>query len=176
MDLKETVDLMLSDDYKDRFIAEYKQTKERYERLKHFCNRIEASMTGEVTEPEHDCPYSLLREQQRIMGEYLHILEIRAIIEGIDLTKTITPKSTLNTFAPILDYLNSKGKYIARDKDGDLWLFNKKPKKVEDEFFWDMPPCPGDSYSVDITVFSEYFPFVKWEDTEPFLLKSLKGE
>lgn len=182
MDLKDTVDLMLSDDYKDRFIAEYKQTKERYERLKHFCNRIEAvriknlGLGPDIEEPAHDCPLDLLRDQQRCMGEYLHILEIRAIIEGIDLTKTITPKNTLNTFAPILAYLNSKGKYIARDKDGTLWLFNKKPKKVEDEFFWDMPPCSGDSYSVDITVFSEYFPFVKWEDTEPFLLKSLKGE
>ena len=175
MDLKDTVDLMLSADYKERFIAEYLQTKERYERLKHFCNKIEASYTELVEEPKHDCPHSLLREQQRIMGEYLHILEVRAIIEGIDLTKTITPKTTLNTFAPILAYLNSRGKYIARDKDGALWLFNRKPKRIENEF-WDIDPCTEDSYSVDITVFSEYFPFIKWEDVEPFLLKSLKGE
>lgn len=175
MDLKDTVDLMLSTDYKERFIAEYLQTKERYERLKHFCNKIEASYTELVEEPKHDCPHSLLREQQRVMGEYLHILEVRAIIEGIDLTKTTTPKNTLNTFAPILEYLSNRGKYIARDEDGTLWLFNKKPKRIENEF-WDINPCTEDSYSVDITVFSEYFPFVKWEDAEPFLLKSLKGE
>ena len=181
MDLKDTVDLMLSADYKERFIAEYLQTKERYERLKHFCNKIEAiriknrGLGPDIEEPAHDCPLDLLRDQQRIMGEYLHILEIRAIIEGIDLTKTISPKNTLNTFAPILAYLNSKGKYIARDEDGTLWLFNKKPKRIKAEF-WDIDPCTEDSYSVDITVFSEYFPFVKWEDPEPFLLKSLKGE
>lgn len=85
MELKETVDLMLSADYKERFIAEYKQTKERYERLKHFCNKIEASFTELVEEPKHDCPYSLLKKQQSAMGEYLHILEVRAIIEKIDL-------------------------------------------------------------------------------------------
>ena len=87
MELKETVDLMLSADYKERFIAEYLQTKERYERLKHFCNKIEASyhFKKEVEEPKHICGYELLREQQRCMGEYLHILEIRAIIENIDL-------------------------------------------------------------------------------------------
>lgn len=175
MDLKDTVDLMLSTDYKERFIAEYLQTKERYERLKHFCNRIEASWSAKVEEPKHDCTIEFLREQQHYMGEYLHVLEVRAIIEGIDLTKPITPKTTLISFAPILAYLSNRGKYIARDKDGALWLFNKKPKRIENEF-WDISPCTEDSYSVDITVFSEYFPFVKWEDVEPFLLKSLKGE
>ena len=34
MEFKDTVDMMLSDDYKERFKAEYYQTKERYERLK----------------------------------------------------------------------------------------------------------------------------------------------
>jgi hypothetical protein len=86
-----TVDGMLSPDYKERFKAEYRQTKIRYEKLKSFCNRIEASMrtcpgdTKRVQMPEHDCPLDLLRDQQRAMGEYLHCLEIRAVIEGIDL-------------------------------------------------------------------------------------------
>jgi hypothetical protein len=35
--------------------------------------------------PAHDCPYHMLREQQRCMGEYLHILEVRAIIENVEL-------------------------------------------------------------------------------------------
>ena len=33
MQLKDTVELMLSDDYKDRFKAEYYQTKIRYDKL-----------------------------------------------------------------------------------------------------------------------------------------------
>jgi hypothetical protein len=92
MDLKQTTDLMLSQDYKERFIAEYWQTKIRYEKLKHFNNIIEAAcrtqgMERSIVEPLHDCPQHLLREQQEVMGQYLHILEVRAVIEEIDLSK-----------------------------------------------------------------------------------------
>ncbi len=88
--LKSTVSLMLSDNYKERFIAEYLQTKVRYDRLKAFNNKIEAAMESEsgnkrLDSPAHDCPLHMLCDQQRVMGEYLHILEIRAVIEGIDL-------------------------------------------------------------------------------------------
>lgn len=96
MELKNTVALMNSDDYKERFKAEYYQTKIRYEKLKAFNTRIEAaSMMGcgdtenstcaKVSMPKHDCPADILRHQQGVMGEYLHILELRAVIEGIEL-------------------------------------------------------------------------------------------
>lgn len=90
MELKQTTDLMCSADYKKRFIAEYWQTKIRYEKLKHFNNIIEAShytqgMERSIVEPIHDCPAYLLREQQEAMGAYLRFLEIRAVIEEIDL-------------------------------------------------------------------------------------------
>ena len=85
MELKETVALMESADYKKRFIAEYWQTKIRYEKLKDFCNKIEAARITEIVEPTHDCPYGILRDQQRVMGEYLHMLEVRSYIEDIDL-------------------------------------------------------------------------------------------
>ena len=83
MELKETVELMNSEDYKERFVAEYRQVKIRYEKLKNFCNKIEVeTMLGkEVT--KHDCPLELLREQQKYMGLYLSILEKRALIENI---------------------------------------------------------------------------------------------
>lgn len=100
--LYETAELMASGNYKDRFFAEYYQTKIRYEKLKAFNNRIEAANRTngscyiewaaakaegkkKVEMPEHDCPDDMLRAQQQIMGEYLHILEVRAVIEGIDL-------------------------------------------------------------------------------------------
>ena len=83
MELKETIEKMTSADYKERFIAEYQQTKIRYEKLKHFCDRIEASHIAKIEEPKHDCPLALLREQQSIMGQYLHVLELRAVIENI---------------------------------------------------------------------------------------------
>lgn len=89
----DTVEGMLSPDYKERFKAEYHQTKIRYERLKAFNTKIEAAFRTECERPEvkkapmppHDCPHDLLREQQEVMGRYLHILEVRAVIEGVDL-------------------------------------------------------------------------------------------
>ena len=82
-ELKEKVELMNSEDYKERFVAEYHQVKIRYEKLKNFCNKIEVEeMLGkEVT--KHDCPLELLREQQKYMGLYLSVLEKRALIENI---------------------------------------------------------------------------------------------
>lgn len=83
--LMDTVGGMLSLDYKERFKAEYRQTLIRWEKLKNFCNRIEAAEMTEKAQPKHDCPVYLLREQQRAMGEYLHIMELRAVIEEIEL-------------------------------------------------------------------------------------------
>ena len=92
--LADTVDLMKSRDYRDRFVAEYIQLKIRYEKLKDFNTRIAAARASKesvisIAEPEHDCPASLLRDQQGIMGEYLHLLELRAKIEDIDLEDAI---------------------------------------------------------------------------------------
>ena len=86
-----TIELMRSPFYKDRFRAEYMQTKIRYEKLKAFNTRIEAAQrtalygVKTIEEPNHTCPEDILRDQQRAMGEYLHILEVRAVIEGIEL-------------------------------------------------------------------------------------------
>ena len=83
MELNDTVNGMLSGDYKERFVAEFQQVKIRYEKLKSFCNRIEAAELAGNEPPTHDCPVSLLREQQKWMGLYLSCLEKRAIIENI---------------------------------------------------------------------------------------------
>ena len=87
MELKDTVEKMTSADYRERFVAEYQQLKIRYEKLKSYCNKIEAALkTGDTEkEPPHDCPLSVLKKQQRAMGNYLHVLEVRAEIENISL-------------------------------------------------------------------------------------------
>lgn len=90
-ELKDTIQNMVSEDYKERFKAEYYQAKIRYEKLKAFTNKIEAAERTDTgyykgpAAPKHDCPLGLLREQQHAMGEYLHCLEIRAVIEGVEL-------------------------------------------------------------------------------------------
>ena len=85
MELKETIELMCSSDYKERFVAEYRQVKIRYEKLKNFCNKIEVEEMLEKGVTKHDCPLELLREQKRYMGLYLSILEKRALIENVEL-------------------------------------------------------------------------------------------
>lgn len=81
MELKDTVELMNSADYKERFKAEYYQTKVRYEKLHKMLIKYEAGTLN--FEPK--CSFDLLREQKEHMGLYLHCLEVRAEIEGIEL-------------------------------------------------------------------------------------------
>lgn len=81
MTMKDTVELMLSDNYIDRFKAEYYQTKTRYERLHTMIVKYEAG----VLQFEPKCPISLLKDQAKNMGQYLYNLEVRAQIEGIEL-------------------------------------------------------------------------------------------
>ena len=81
MDLKDTIEMMQSDDFKERFRAEYFQTKIRYEKLHKMLVKYEAGTLN--FEPK--CSIDLLVKQASFMGNYLKTLEIRAEIEGIDL-------------------------------------------------------------------------------------------
>ena len=81
MELKDTVKLMESEDFKDRFKAEYYQTKIRYEKLHTMIVKYEAGTLN--FEPE--CSIELLKEQSAAMGKYLYMLEVRAQIENIKL-------------------------------------------------------------------------------------------
>ena len=81
MTLNDTVKMMTSPDYKERFKAEYWQTKIRYEKLHRMTVKYEAG----TLDFEPDCELSLLLEQKKYMGLYLNRLEIRAAIEDIDL-------------------------------------------------------------------------------------------
>ena len=81
MELKDTVKLMESEDFKDRFKAEYYQTKIRYEKLHAMIVKYEAGTLN--FEPK--CSIELLKEQSAAMGKYLYMLEVRAQIENIKL-------------------------------------------------------------------------------------------
>lgn len=89
MKLENTVAMMLDNDYRVRMQAEYWQTKCRYEKLKKMNTHLEAEQISRhcgICEIKLDnTPGDVLRNQQRIMGEYLHVLELRAELEGVDL-------------------------------------------------------------------------------------------
>ena len=79
MDLKDTIALMTSDDYKDRFKAEYYQLQIRHEKLLNMLARHDTGTLGF----DPTCSIGLLAEQCGAMGRYLRILEARAKAEGI---------------------------------------------------------------------------------------------
>ena len=81
MELKDTIGMMQSADYKERFKAEYHQTKIRYEKLHKMCTKYEAGTLNFTP----SCSLALLKEQKAAMGQYLHCLEVRAEIEGVEL-------------------------------------------------------------------------------------------
>lgn len=75
-------------DWKERLKKEYSELKERYEKLKAYNTKLEVkysiSRCGDSS-LEDSYRRDLLRNQQRTMGEYLHFLELRAELEGIEL-------------------------------------------------------------------------------------------
>ena len=81
MELKDTIELMNSTDYKERFKAEYLQTKIRYDKLHKMVIKYEAGTLNF----EPSCSIELLKHQKSMMGQYLYDLEVRAEIEKIDL-------------------------------------------------------------------------------------------
>lgn len=80
-DLEETIELMTSSDYVDRFRAEFWQLSIRYHKLRDIISRAE----DDLLDFRPACPLYILRIQLEEMNEYLQTLQERAEIEGIDL-------------------------------------------------------------------------------------------
>ena len=81
MNLKETVPMMESADYKERFKAEYLQLKIR---MKGLSNMLKKYKEGTLTF-KPSCSYDLLNGQLKSMEMYAQYLEERAEIENIEL-------------------------------------------------------------------------------------------
>lgn len=79
--LEQTVELMSSEDYKERFIAEYAQVKIRYLRLERVLKSVSDKTTPACFTPT--CPIEILEEQLVIMRIYIKLLVKRSNLEGI---------------------------------------------------------------------------------------------
>lgn len=77
--LKRSAELMISDDYKERFIAEYMQIKNRYEGLSRMIENWDNGTLSFVP----TCPRETYNFQLRAMKDYMDILVVRAKIEDI---------------------------------------------------------------------------------------------
>lgn len=85
-ELKDTIEMMQSSDYKERFRAEYAQLAIRAQKLKDMLYKYR---TGKLTF-KPSCQYEYLFEQFVYMKNYLDVLDERAEIEGIDITELHT--------------------------------------------------------------------------------------
>jgi len=79
MELKDTASMMLSEDYKERFQAEYGQLRLRYQKLKSMLDKWDQGMM----DFEPACPRSIYNMQIRAMEDYIAVLEARAVMEDI---------------------------------------------------------------------------------------------
>lgn len=79
--LDETVEIMSSEDYKDRLRAEYYQVKIRHKKL----SEMIAKYAQDKLDFEPNCSLELLQDQLNAMYHYMFVLEIRAKVEKIKL-------------------------------------------------------------------------------------------
>lgn len=81
MELERLIELMKSEDYKDRFRAEFYQLEDRIDKL---ANMLEKYKAGTLNFTP-SCSYELLSYQLQTMNAYKRVLEERAEIEGIEI-------------------------------------------------------------------------------------------
>ena len=80
-ELKDTIEMMNSSDYKERFKAEYQQVVIRYKKLAAMLEKWDA---GELNF-EPTCPRSTYNMQIKAMTDYIAVLEARAVMKDVDL-------------------------------------------------------------------------------------------
>jgi hypothetical protein len=78
-ELSQTIDMMTSSDYKERFKAEYAQVVLRYQKLKDMLKEWDNGTLGFSP----TCPRSTYNIQIKAMTDYIAILEARAVMESI---------------------------------------------------------------------------------------------
>lgn len=100
MELKDTIVMMNSSDFKERFRAEYFQLRNRVETLSDMLDKYRQNQLD--FRPK--CSIKLLDGQLNAMKSYMTHLTERAKIEGINLSEIIVNKQP-----EITNNLNSKG-------------------------------------------------------------------
>lgn len=79
MELADTAEMMMSEDYKERFRAEYGQVAIRHHKLKAMLEKWDK---GELNFTP-TCPRSTYDLQIKAMADYIAVLEARAVMEDI---------------------------------------------------------------------------------------------
>ena len=84
----------------------------------------------------------------------------------INMTEDLKMTDNLYEFRQFMfeDFMKMGYKYIARDKDGEIFAYSSKPTKLERAWFI----IPIDGTWQNISFLSHMFTDVKWEDKKPF--------
>lgn len=80
-ELRDTIEMMNSEDYKERFKAEYYQVVIRYQKLKSMLDKWD----NDQLEFSPTCPRSTYNMQIAAMTDYIAVLEARAVMESVEL-------------------------------------------------------------------------------------------
>ena len=80
-ELRDTIEMMNSENYKERFKAEYYQVVIRYQKLKSMLDKLD----NDQLEFTPTCPRSTYNMQIVAMIDYIAVLEARAVMEGVEL-------------------------------------------------------------------------------------------
>jgi len=87
----------------------------------------------------------------------------------VEVSKLIKPKLTEDEKV-ILRNLPKEYEWIARDEDGELYIYDK-PEPFKEKINW-----YNESKSSELYIFNHKFQFIKWEDEEPYNIKELLKE
>lgn len=118
--------------------------------------------TGELNGcSEIICEHCLFRESGIMRCEE----KMKAWLESEYIEKPVISKRD----RAFLDYINANVHYIARDMDGGLYVYIRKPFKVFD--FWKVV---GFEKCKSLRMVDIDLPMVKWSDDKPWLIENLK--
>ena len=70
----------------------------------------------------------------------------------------------------LLDVLLPSCKYIARDSNNELYIYNEKPERMDCDWYSN----DGILLRISTRFFGNMFDFIKWEDEKPWSIEDLK--
>ena len=115
-----------------------------------------------------------------IENGYLYYIDIDSIkkksyliindIAGENIIKLPKKKQFTDDELCILRNIDKEYKWIAKDIDGDLWIYTNKPKKEYDRYWKDCSSFKSLSFEPLDIFKNSLFTEIEWEDEEPICI------
>ena len=115
-----------------------------------------------------------------IQNGYLYFIDIDSIekksylninnIVGKNIIKLPKKKQFTDDELCILRNIDKEYKWIAKDRDGDLWIYTNKPKKEYDRYWKDCSSSKSLSFEPLDIFKNSLFTEIEWEDEEPICI------